>query len=204
MIDDSFQSRPDQPERFDQQSAFLTSRHGGVAFIRGGNGSGKTAVSIAKVLEFLRSSPAPDYPFLIVGDYLQLEQRAQLLAHGTRWKLRFQSTGKPILGGTIIGGFFFDEAPPYGLLLEALRATRECEFVGNKICNFMPLNNTMLPELRELESKCLPSGWAVYRASTQCSVEAGHVSREWFDEFFSIVPESERASRMHGAWPEVS
>jgi hypothetical protein len=55
-----------------------------------------------------------------------------------------------------------------------------------------------LQEMEETDS--LPEGWAIYRANTECAVEAGHVSRQWFNQFFSMIPESMRGVRTKGLW----
>jgi len=65
-----FQPRPNRPERFDQQSAFYHSRDQ-VAFLLGGNGSGKTEAAAGKLSKFLlRDQPPPrkDTPFWIVSN----------------------------------------------------------------------------------------------------------------------------------------
>ena len=50
------------------------------------------------------------------------------------------------------------------------------------------------------ETNTLPEGWAIYRANTECSVEAGHVSRQWFDQFFGMIPAAMRDVRTKGLW----
>lgn len=66
----SFQPRPDRPELFDEQTSFFKSRDA-VAFLLGGNGSGKTEAAAAKVAHFLlQDQPAPrrDTPFWVVSN----------------------------------------------------------------------------------------------------------------------------------------
>ena len=68
-----FLPRRDRPELFDQQESFFYSRDQ-VAFLLGGNGSGKTEVAAAKVGRFLVSwqePPRRDTPFWIVSNSYQ-------------------------------------------------------------------------------------------------------------------------------------
>lgn len=63
--------RPDQPHRFDQQTAFYESRHPGVTFLVGGNGSGTSEAALAKVAKFVlhdQEAPRPDTPFWIISN----------------------------------------------------------------------------------------------------------------------------------------
>src|SRR5258708_7412356 len=62
--------RPDQVQRYDQQTAFLKSQHPGVTFLLGGNGAGTTTTALCKVVDFLLSTPAPrrDTPFWIIAE----------------------------------------------------------------------------------------------------------------------------------------
>jgi len=65
-----FRPREDRPDLFDQQTAFYESRDA-VAFLLGGNASGKTEAAAAKAARFLlRDQPPPrrDTPFWIVSN----------------------------------------------------------------------------------------------------------------------------------------
>jgi len=53
----------------------------------------------------------------------------------------------------------------------------------------------MLSDMRPM-----PPGWEFYRCNTQCAVDAGHVSQSWFDEFFSMIPDEMRETRMNGSF----
>lgn len=119
------------------------------------------------------------------------------------WSIVFKSyaQGRGKMQATSIGGFLFVEQFPWGLLEEVVRGCRDYSFVGNKLCEFTPVDPAMSVELQEMEeSNKLPRGWAIYRANTECAVEAGHVSRQWYDQFFGMVPEAMRAVRMRGRW----
>ena len=58
----TYHPRKDQPDRFDEQASFYNSKHKGVTFILGGNGSGTTTTALAKAVKFLlRDQPPPGY-----------------------------------------------------------------------------------------------------------------------------------------------
>ena len=119
------------------------------------------------------------------------------------WQLVFKSyeQGRSKMQGESIGGFLFVEQFPWGILEEVLRGCREYTFQGNKLAEFTPVDPVLSIRLQEMEEEnALPHGWAIYRANTECAVEAGHVSRQWFDQFFGMIPESMRDVRMKGLW----
>ncbi len=70
-----FQPRPDDPENWDQQTAFFNSQNPGVTFLLGGNGAGTTETALGKVARFvlhLQAPPRKDTPFwIIAGSYEQ-------------------------------------------------------------------------------------------------------------------------------------
>lgn len=68
-----FTPRPDQPEKWDEQTGFYESKSDGVAFMIGGNGAGTTSCLIAKICRFVLETPPPrrDTPFWIVGESYQ-------------------------------------------------------------------------------------------------------------------------------------
>lgn len=240
----TFRPRRDQPHRHDQQTAFFHSKHPGVTFLLGGNGAGTSTLALAKVVEFVLSTPPPrrDTPFWIIAEsYEQTmnvcwKEKLHQLGHmppqevdwdrirwykpnndwpfsvplkpwpdrpGKNWQLVFKSydQGRGKMQGESIGGFLFVEQFPWGLLEEVLRGCREYSFVGNKLAEFTPVNPAMSVELQEMEENDdLPPGWAIYRANTECAAEAGHVSRQWFDQFFGMVPKAMRDVRTKGLW----
>lgn len=99
-----------------------------------------------------------------------------------------------------IGGFCFIEQFPWDLLTEVLRGCREYSFRGAKICEFTPIDPYLSEPVWEMiENNRLPDGWGVFRANTECAKEAGHVSAEWFEEFFGMVPEEMLLTRLIGA-----
>jgi len=119
------------------------------------------------------------------------------------WQLVFKSydQGRARMQGESIGGFLFVEQFPWGILEEVLRGCREYDFVGNKLAEFTPIDPVRSARLQEMEeTDTLPEGWAIYRANTECAVEAGHVTRQWFDLFYGMIPESMRDVRLRGLW----
>lgn len=85
----TFAPRPDQPERFDEQSSFYHSRDPGVSFLIGGNGAGTTECSLAKVAKYVlcdQPPPRADTPFWIIAEtYEQVCKAAwkeKLFGHG--------------------------------------------------------------------------------------------------------------------------
>lgn len=235
--------RPDDPERFDQQTAFYNSAHPGVTFLVGGNGAGTTECGVAKVARFLQfDQPPPRYdtPFWIIGPDLEQCMEAlwkeKLFGHGhikssevdwrrirwhdpkaglpyrvplkpwpdrpgRNWVLEFKSygQGREAMQARSIGGFLFSEQFPWSVLEEVLRGCREYNFPGAKLCEFTPVDPALSWQLEEMiEEDKLPDGWCVYRANTECAMEAGHVSESWFHEFFGMVPDEMRETRMTG------
>lgn len=72
-----FEPRIDQPERYDEQTAFMDSRHAGLTVLLGGNGSGKSVCALMKVVEFLLYGAPPiqrDFPFWIISNTYQQVQ----------------------------------------------------------------------------------------------------------------------------------
>lgn len=253
-----FIPRPDQPERYDQQTGFYLSQHTGIAWLLGGNGAGTSETALAKVAKFLTTVPAPrpDTPFwVIAGSYEQVMEacwKEKLRGHGhipdsmvdwprvhwyrpnndwpfrvplkpwpqqhwgtwrtvagnryrvkrnANWMIEFKSwkQGRQQMQARAIGGFLFVEQFPWGVLEEVLRGCREYAFTGNKLCEFTPIDPSLSSNLQEMiEDDDLPPGWAVYRGNTECAVEAGHVSQQWYDEFFGMVPEDMRLVRQIG------
>lgn len=241
----SFKPRRDQPERFDQQTAFCDSETRGVSFCIGGNGGGTTEAACSKVAKFVLQKQAPprrDTPFWIIGgSYEQVCEtvwKEKLEGHGhipaceidydriawlkpndnwpfrvplkpwpgrpgKNWMLEFKSykQGRKQMQARAIGGFCFSEQFPWGLLTEVLARCREYHFPGGQFAEFTPIDPLLSYELeRMMEDSKLPAGWEIYRANTECAMEAGHVSREWYEQFFSMVPPSMRLTRQIGAW----
>lgn len=240
----TFVPRVDQPDRHDQQTSYLQSRHPGVTFLLGGNGAGTTTLALRKVVEFVLTTPPPrpDTPFWIIAEtYEQTmnvcwKEKLDYQGHlppqeidwgrirwhkpnnnwpfsvplkpwprdpRKNWQLVFKSygQGRAQMQGESIGGFLFVEQFPWGLLEEVLRGCREYAYVGNKLAEFTPVDPVLSIRLQEMEENdTLPEGWAIYRANTECAVEAGHVSQQWFDQFFGMIPESMRATRTRGLW----
>lgn len=68
----SFEPRPDNDAKQDQQSAFLNDSTSTLAICLGGTGSGKTAVSALKTARYILETPPPRpaVPFWVIGEYL--------------------------------------------------------------------------------------------------------------------------------------
>ncbi len=241
----SFQPRPDQPTRHDQQTAFYNSQHAGVSFLLGGNGAGTTTLGLAKAVKFMtcdQPPPRKDTPFwIIAGSYQQvmgacwkekLHQQGHLHPNdvdwqriqwykpnndwpftvhlkpwrgrpGKNWSISFKSyeQGRAAMQAESIGGFLFVEQFPWGILEETLRGCREYAFTGNKLAEFTPVDPALSMELREMEeNSSLPEDWAIYRANTRCAMEAGHVTKQWYNTFFGMVPDQMKPVRESGLW----
>ena len=55
-----FSPRPDQPDRFDEQTSFIKSKHPGITLLLGGNGAGTTTCALMKAIRFMiAEQPAP-------------------------------------------------------------------------------------------------------------------------------------------------
>lgn len=122
---------------------------------------------------------------------------------GKNWSLEFKSykQGRAQMQSRSIGGFCFSEQFPWGLLTEVKARCREYNFPGGQFAEFTPIDPLLsYPLERMIEDDKLPAGWEIWRANTSCAMEAGHVSKEWYDEFFSMVPPSMRLTREIGAW----
>lgn len=122
---------------------------------------------------------------------------------GRNWVLEFKSyeQGRAQMQARSIGGFCFVEQFPWVLLKEVNRGCREYNFPGSKFCEFTPIDPDLSYALQEMiENDALPKGWHVYRANTQCAMEARHVSAEWFEEFFGMLSDDELQTRLTGAW----
>lgn len=128
------------------------------------------------------------------------------------WVLELKSyeQGRAQLQARSVGGFCFMEQFPWDLLTEVLRGCREYNFPGSKFCEFTPIDPDLSVEIEEMAEnghapekpqrgrRYLPKGWEVFRANTECAMEAGHISKDWFEEFFSMIPEEMRETRMTG------
>ena len=133
----------------------------------------------------------------------------------TNWVLEFKSYAqcREQVQAEPIGGFAFVEQFPWDLLIETLRGCREYNLPGSKFCAFTPVDPALSFEIEQMienghkpksgaepDRLYMPDNWEVYRANTQCAMEAGHVSAEWFDEFFGMIPEEAREARMTGSF----
>jgi phage terminase large subunit-like protein len=119
------------------------------------------------------------------------------------WTVTFKSyeQGRQKLQGQSIGGFLFVEQFPFGLLEEVLGRCREYSFTGNKLAEFTPIDPERSVKLQEMEENNeLPDGWAIYRANTEVALECGHVSKQWFDQFFGMLSPQMRRIRTKGLW----
>lgn len=242
----TFQPRPDQPDRFDQQEAFYNSKHTGVTLLLGGNGAGTTTLALMKAMKFVlqdQPPPRPATPFWIISEgypmVMDVCWNEKLCARGmlpacevqwdkvdwfkpnqnwpfrvplrpwpnhdprNYWLLEFKSyeQGRSKMQASSIGGFVFVEQCPFELIVETLRGCRDYNFPGAKIAEFTPIDPALSAPLEQMIAEDrFPKDWAIYRCNTQCAMEAGHVSKEWFEEFFGMVSDEMREVRMTGAF----
>lgn len=108
------------------------------------------------------------------------------------WVLEFKSWRQQLnqMSARSIGGFAFTEQFPWGLFQEVYRGCREYSYTGNKLAEFTPIDPSLCFELQEMiEQDRIPPTWGMYRANTECALEAGHVTQQWYDDFFGMVPE---------------
>lgn len=249
----TFQPRPDQPERYDQQTAFYECDTTGVAWMVGGTGAGTTLVSCAKVAKLVLGTKAPrrDTPFWIIANtYEQVTETCwkeklygmHLIPDNevdwdrvtwyssrlslpmsvplkprpgekTNWVLEFKSyqQGRHNMQARAIGGFCFVEQFPFSLLEEVMGRCREKTIPGSKFCEFTPIDPALSIEIEEMIEngyapeagvepgrKYMPKTWEVFRANTECAMEAGHVSKEWFEEFYGMLSDEMRETRLTG------
>jgi hypothetical protein len=131
---------------------------------------------------------------------------------GNNWMLEFRSYEQGIgaMMAQAIGGFAFVEQFPWGVFEEVLRGCREYNFPGSKLVEYTPvdpdlsidieemLENGVEPEKPTPGLRYLPKNWEIYHANTQCAMEAGHVDKRWFEEFFGMVPKDMLDTRMKG------
>jgi hypothetical protein len=142
------------------------------------------------------------------------------------WSLEFKSwrQGPDQMMARSIGGFAFVEQFPWSVFTEVLRGCREYNLPGSKMVEYTPVdpdlsgdieemiqngkrpkpevdsNGKVKPEKITLRSnmKYLPDDWEVFHANTECAMEAGHVSKEWFDEYFGMIPKESLGMRLKG------
>lgn len=240
-----FQPRPDQPDRFDEQTAFYDSKLTGVAFLVGGNGAGTSETACGKLSKFVlfdQPPPHADTEFWVISDtYEQVCKvlwKEKLFGHGhipscevdwervtyysskdgwpfrvplkpwpgrpgKNWVLAFKSydQGRNNFQSAAIGGFLFSEQFPWALLEEVVMRCREYSFLGAKMAEFTPVDPVLSVELEDMmDNDALPIGWGVFRANTECALEAGHVSEQWYQEAFSMVSEDMMEVRKTGAF----
>jgi hypothetical protein len=274
-----WQPRKDQPERYDQQTAFYNCPSRGVVWLLGGNGAGTTETTMAKVAKFVLNTPAPrvDTPFWVIGgSYEQSMEtcwKEKLYGHGHildedidwdrvswyrpkqqlpyrvpllptacqadkelfrklipdqypytalgNWSLEFKSwqQGAHQMMARSIGGFAFVEQFPWGVFTEVLRGCREYNLPGSKMVEYTPVDPDLSGDIEEMiqngkrpkpedgksekitlrsNMKHLPDDWEVFHANTECAMEAGHVSKEWFDEYFGMIPKESLGMRLKG------
>jgi len=116
-------------------------------------------------------------------------------------ELKSYDQGRSKMQASSIGGFVFIEQCPFSLIEEVLRGCRDYNYAGAKLAEFTPIDPHLSRPLEDMiNNGSLPDDWAVYYCNTKCAMEAGHVSKEWFDEFFGLVSEEMREVRMRGAF----
>ena len=242
----TYHPRKDQPDRFDEQASFYNSKHKGVTFILGGNGSGTTTTALAKAVKFLlrdQPPPRPATPFWFVSEgypmVMDVVWNEKLFGRGllpkeeiqwekidwykpnqnwpfrvplkpwpnenpdNYWILEFKSyeQGRSKMQASSVGGFVFVEQCPFELITESIARCRDYNYAGAKIAEFTPIDPVLSQPLEDmLINDALPEDWAVYRCNTECAMEAGHVSKDWYNEFFGMVSPEMRDVRKIGAF----
>jgi hypothetical protein len=131
------------------------------------------------------------------------------------WCLEFKSwrQGPDQMMARSIGGFAFVEQFPWSVFTEVVRGCREYNLPGSKLVEYTPVDPDLSGDIEEMITngkrpedpstvrsgmKYLPDTWEVFHANTECAVEAGHVSKAWFDEYFGMIPPESRDMRMKG------
>lgn len=141
------------------------------------------------------------------------------------WSLEFKSwrQGADQMMARSIGGFAFVEQFPWGVFTEVLRGCREYNLPGSKMVEYTPVDPDLSGDIEEMiqngkrpksegddgkvqperitlrsNMKFLPDDWEVFHANTECAMEAGHVSKEWFDEYFGMIPKESLGMRLKG------
>lgn len=120
---------------------------------------------------------------------------------GKNWLISFRSyeQGREQMQAQSIAGFVFIEQFPWPLLEEVMRGCREYSYPGSKIVEQTPVDPNMSIELDEMiEEGTLVEGENLFRCNTECALEAGHVTQEWFDAFYGLVSDEMRATRTTG------
>lgn len=142
------------------------------------------------------------------------------------WSLEFKSwrQGADQMMARSIGGFAFVEQFPWGVFTEVLRGCREYNLPGSKMVEYTPVDPDLSGDIEEMiqngkkpkpetdskgkpkpekitlrsNLKYLPEDWEIFHANTECAMEAGHVSKEWFDEYFGMIPAESLGMRLKG------
>jgi hypothetical protein len=142
------------------------------------------------------------------------------------WSLEFKSwrQGADQMMARSIGGFAFVEQFPWGVFTEVLRGCREYNLPGSKMVEYTPVDPDLSGDIEEMiqngkkpkpetdskgkakpekitlrsNLKYLPDDWEIFHANTECAMEAGHVSKEWFDEYFGMIPKESLNMRLKG------
>ena len=239
-----FSPRPDQPDRFDEQTSFIKSKHPGITLLLGGNGAGTTTCALMKAIRFMiaeQPAPRPGTPFWFISEGYPMVMSTcwaeKMCARGllpgemvqwdkiswykprqnwpfavplkptdgseNYWTMHFMSydQGRAKMQAQSIGGFCFVEQCPWELIEEVYRGCRDYNFVGNKIAEFTPIDPVLSAPLEEmLQEDRFPADWGIYRCNTTCAMEAGHVSKQWYNDFFGMISDDMREVRTTGAF----
>lgn len=217
--------RPDQPERLDQQTAFYESRLPGVAVLIGGYGSGKATVAMRKAVEFILRGPMPInsplvFRFVLPGNNAPHERRmvefllrscTHAITHGAGEGVvrlfGYRPDGLPyrvLIGPANINTVRGIELDGFAILGAVDRDFMDAMLSMSRQPKPGAMSIAFYPEVPEITSHItdriddgtLPDGWGVFRTNTECAVESGHVSREWYDAFIG----AENQRRKTGDW----
>lgn len=216
--------RPDQPDIYDEQAAFVNSQ-AKFAVCVGGTGSGKTTAAAYKTACRVLYDEPPTWhcPFWVVGERYEMvgsicwaeklsqfipaeeieyiswlnEKRQWPLAVilKTGWVLEFKSYMQ--------GRSSFQGRSIGGFwlneecpldIVEEIRG-RCRDYDSHGWADFTPLDKHSIAWAKKAESP--PPGWEFYNLNVRCNTA---LPSEWIDEFLASIPEDMRATREHGAF----
>lgn len=216
--------RPDQPDIYDEQTAFVNSR-AKFAVCVGGTGSGKTSAAAYKTAlrVLFDPPPRPHCPFWIVGERYEMvggicwaEKLSQFIPPDdidyiswlnekrqwplavilkTGWVLEFKSY---MQGRSSFQGRsiggFWLNEECPLSIVEEIRG-RCRDYDSPGWADFTPLDKHSIAWAKMSDRP--PPGWEFYNLNVRCNTA---LPAEWIEEFLAGIPEDMRATREHGAF----